>query len=202
MDAPLLPKVARRDPKQNSTPLERKMLLEFRRRLAREPDIARMDNWDLLAFAQHHGLYTRLLDWTTNPLFGLWFACADDPDNNSDAFIYLLSAEEEALLNTAKEKDPFSIKKTYVMRPNVNSARIRAQSGWFTVHRYSKEAGMFVDLHKNTSLTGQIIRKRIPARCKLPILITLDRLGVNEESVYPGPEGTAHYLNWLRRHRF
>ena len=39
--------------------------------------------------------------------------------------------------------------------------------------------------------------KGIKPEHKEPILRTLDKLGVNQESVYPGPEGTAKYVNWL-----
>ena len=197
-DDALLPKIARNNPDVDTTALEVKMIKEFRRRLARERDIAAMDEWDILFYAQHHGLFTRLLDWTTNPLFALWFACLDYK-SSSDGYIYFLSARDEALLDTAVEKDPFKIGKTYVVKPNVNNSRIRAQSGWFTVHRYSQKEQQFVDLDRNTSIEGHILIRGIPQNKKLDILKTLDKLGINEESVYPSPEGTAKHINWLHR---
>ena len=116
-----------------------------------------------------------------------------------DGYIYLLFSKEEDLLDPSVETEPFKVKKTYVVKPNVNNSRIRAQSGWFTVHRYSKSNKMFVDLHKNTSISGNVLMKGIRKEHKLDILNALDKLGVNEETVYPGPEGTAKYINWLHR---
>lgn len=194
----LLPKVARKNPKKDTTKIEVKIINEFRRRLARERDIASMNDWDLLIYAQHHGLSTRLLDWTTNPLFALWFACSDH-DPNSDGYIFVFPANENMLLDPAREKSPFKIKKTYVVKPNHNNSRVKAQSGWFTVHRYSKKARQFVTLNKNASINETVLSKRIKHSRKLDILKALDKLGVNEESVYPGPEGTAKYINWLHR---
>jgi len=36
-----------------------------------------VDEWEWLVWAQHYGMKTRLLDWTSNPLTALWFACSN-----------------------------------------------------------------------------------------------------------------------------
>ncbi len=194
-DDPLLPKIARKDPTTDTASLEREMLEELKRRTAQDPVLVGKDDWDCLVYAQHYGMATRLLDWTTNPLISLWFA-AIDQNIATTGYVYLLFVDDDLLLDKTKDTDPFSIGKTKVFKPNINNPRIAAQSGWFTVHRYSNRAGKFVDLHKNRDLKRKVLMKGVPGKYKGEILRSLDKLGVNNESVFPGIEGSCKYLNW------
>src|SRR5438876_5503354 len=60
------------------------LLKEFKKSARPHLTIPPEDDWEWLATAQHHGLATRLLDWTANPLCALYFA-VQPPEQMSDA---------------------------------------------------------------------------------------------------------------------
>ncbi len=74
------------------------MIEELKRRTAQDPILVGKDDWDCLVYAQHYGMATRLLDWTTNPLIALWFA-AIDQDVDKNGYIYMLFVEDDLLLD-------------------------------------------------------------------------------------------------------
>lgn len=200
-DKDLLPKIARDG--RNSLGemilrLESEMLDEFKRQCLPYLEVTPRYEWDWLALAQHHGMPTRLLDWTENPLAALWFAVKKPPEDDKNGVLWILKIPPNGIEKISnQDSDPFQCNMTKVFRPNHITRRIVAQSGWFTVHKYTREDKCFVPLEVNKNYRSYLRKITIPSVNFARLRIQLNQHGVNNSVLFPDMEGLCKHIEWL-----
>jgi hypothetical protein len=161
-------------------------------------------SWRRLVVAQHHGLPTRLMDWTSNPLVALFFAVEGTEQRCVDAncvhcegrgvhnsVVYCLTNRNAFTvegLASKKRNGPaplyrYNDKLGVLWPPNI-SPRIAAQSSMFTIR---KDPGIPV---------APDMTVIIPSSARPGLLRRLDGLGINRRSLFPDMDGVATYLVW------
>jgi hypothetical protein len=208
----LLPSLAR----FGGLPAEATLLKRFKQNALPQIISRPTTEWEWLFLMQHHGLPTRLLDWTENPLVALYFSVTNnspDADNRDGAF-WLLSPvelnkhskvifdgvdipgfdEDEALVGY----QPSQIKvQKHSLGPIAaiatrNNPRIQMQMGVFTVSHLEITAIN----HPSHDFVWKYV---IPADRKAIIRSELKLLNMTKMALFPDLNSVAEHAKELLR---
>lgn len=180
--------------------IERDIFNEFQRiSLKHIHDLNIKTLWDRLALAQHYGLPTRLLDWTSSPLIALWFACRNKRESdNAERVVWVFEFNDKTDKAKPEEldNDPLSIDAPKIFKPNHLTERIRAQAGWFSIHRYKQEEDEFEPLDMWQDFEGRFKKIIISNEAAHSIMKDLDLFHINASTLMPELDGIAAHLKW------
>ncbi len=145
-----------------------------------------------LAVAQHHGLATRLLDWSMNPLVACFFACFELP--NTDGVVYIFEMPDDMLSDHIQIEKLHSSSGVYGYIPKSISPRIVSQKSVFTAHC---DASRQIEIRASRIGRDQsnLIETVIPARLKREVIDLLEDYGIDRSVLFPDLDGLSRHIN-------
>ncbi|MCP5518236.1 MAG: FRG domain-containing protein [Verrucomicrobiales bacterium] len=199
----LLPKAGRKPFYRHARPVDEQRPASRRNP---PPDLGRFNHWrelaagysstlpasdfDCLAYAQHYGLPTRLLDWTANALAALFFACEGHFDVAGAVYAYFPRRYIDR--DTC---DLYSFSGNACLRVPPFDRRILAQHAAFVLFGDPAQAlspSQFEDELKEMNCGEMdLIKCVIPAPAKLIIHRQLEDVGMTRRTLFPDLDGLS-----------
>jgi hypothetical protein len=200
--------------------IERHLLRNFIKYAEQRPDSRHDSVWHWLALAQHHGLPSRLLDWTYSPLVALHFVTEVASAFEEDGVVWCIDYHGARALLPAPLKEVLERESSDVFTPELLARAVASLEALRDVapdpallfleppsldQRIVSQYALFSLLtHAEAHLDGWVAqhpqwcrRIVIPAGIKWEIRDKLDQANINERVLYPGLDGLCR---WLKRY--
>jgi len=193
-DRSLIPSIARHYFKKSRELDEKRMLEEFNLQSVQYLKYHPNTDLERLTIAQHHGVPTRLLDWTENALAALYFAVSKAPEKNDSAVVWILSVDRDStMLLDRTDFDVFSNTEVKLFKPSSIIPRVTSQFGWFSCHPYRGQ-GFYERIDKEYSDSTRLNKIVIDNGCTGEILSALESCGVNRHSIFRDLDSLGQYI--------
>ena len=185
---PIRPSVGRI--KSYSVDQELLLFQEFRRAALPYLDRSILStDWDWLAVAQHHGLPTRLVDWTWNALVAFYFASHPSPRGKRAGEVVAIDSAEIGYYHPEERGKvaPFEITEARFLRPSAVANRITSQKGLFSIHPVP---------NRPWQLRERTERFEVAAPLKADFRRLLFAIGVDDAFLMADLDGLTKTLRW------
>ncbi|MFN2385170.1 MAG: FRG domain-containing protein [Thermoanaerobaculia bacterium] len=199
--------------------LEQPLLRNFRK-FAQRSAVPEDSVWNWLALGQHHGLPTRLLDWTFSPYVALHFATAATERFDRDAVVWVVDYGRAHELLPGRLRTALRRERADVLTAEMLSAVARSLSDLDSLarrpfvaffdppsldDRIVNQYALFSLLSSPTASLDEWLRAHpglarrivVPAALKWEVRDKLDQANLTERVLFPGLDGLSR---WLRRY--
>jgi len=190
--------------------LERSIFNTFKEEYSKfDRNYSIVNDWETLAIAQHYGLPTRLLDWTSDPFIALWFAFESDFKEKKDQdyrVVWGLIVEDDHLADLS-QTPIFSGRFVKVFQPQVNNERIKSQKAWLSAQNIDFFKGQAYSnfppslsinkpMNEDEDYEFSLAKFKFPDKMRVEFLKKLNEIGINHYSLFPDLNGLCKHIEW------